>query len=301
MSESPDVGSVNVHAASCFSRACLAAALLLRGIGVCQKYLWSSFEIESAIFGVLFFEWHWPEQLALRVDDWCVRTYLFAGVLAVGQFAASTFPRLPDLIGMRWARVGQLAGAASLMFCVAWEVALVASICERGEAFSPVLTPAGHALRFAIPLTLVVANFGVGSRLVQCFLRWAVALTFLGHGLNAWMQDPVYTSFILATVQSFHLSGIEQATAEVFLRIISVMDLIVAVAVLAIPSRWRVFRWLILYAAVWGFLTAASRMTASGVWVWHETLLRTSHFLGPAALFGFWFVGKPSAPVASRE
>ncbi|MEZ6087215.1 MAG: hypothetical protein R3C05_04120 [Pirellulaceae bacterium] len=51
---------------------CLTSLLwvvLLQSIGLAGRYFLSPFEIESDLYGLLYYDWNWPETLAQRIDD----------------------------------------------------------------------------------------------------------------------------------------------------------------------------------------------------------------------------------------
>lgn len=78
-----------------------------------------------------------------------------------------------------------------------------------------------------------------------------------------------------------------EATASDLLRVIGIIDIAVAIAVILRPSP-AVLAW----ASFWGAVTAASQMTAYGWGAYSELLVRSTHFLTPVAL---WLVVRESA------
>ena len=277
-----------------FANIALHLALALRGIGLAQKYLWSSLETETSIFGVLFFDFGFHEATALCLDDLWIWIYLVAGITLLTTVVARGGQR-PGT-GNALAKTKRESFYAflrqfGLCFCVACEVLLVAAIVYRDDAFRYDWTPATHALRIGVPVALCLSWPGSGAgvhKFVPRILRLAIALTFVGHGFNAWLQHPQYVTFILTSSDSVLGANLDQSTAEAALRWIAVLDFLAGVGVVFTRSEWFVSRWLLGYCAAWGLLTAASRVTAGGWMLWPETVLRAGHFLGPLALYAYW-------------
>jgi len=111
-------------------------------------------------------------------------------------------------------------------------------------------------------------------------MRWAIALTFFAHGIEAWHHHYVFTDLLIVSAQ--RLLGIEltQASAEQLLSLIGAADMVVAVVCVA--TRWRAVLW---WMAFWGAVTAISRIVGGG---WgtsmHAMLTRAPHVGLPLAV-----------------
>jgi hypothetical protein len=118
-------------------------------------------------------------------------------------------------------------------------------------------------------------NFGMfriikNTQLLKYILRFGIACTFLGHGINA---IAVKQNWIpLLTVYGF---SVEQS--RMIMPLIGILDVIVALLVLIYPMR-MVIRW----AIFWTFSTALTRFIAGeGVW---EFIERGANWAAPLAL-----------------
>lgn len=143
--------------------------------------------------------------------------------------------------------------------------------------------------------------------------------TFLGHGAWALGAKDSFVELLAGSLDRLLGVTIAAGTAEGVVRLIGVADLAVAALILAMLvgarkgtgalSRLAYSRTaLAVYAwgAIWGFVTAVSRMTAAGVffpevWDWVE---RAPNFMLPAAL-GYLVVKTrqehPEAPLIVPE
>ena len=108
-------------------------------------------------------------------------------------------------------------------------------------------------------------------RIVEWVLRIAVFGEFLGHGVLALQVTPKFVGLIEG------MSGITGQAAEYLLVSIGIIDIITAVLAIVFP-----FRLLLLWASVWGFLTALARPVA-GEPVW-DFVERWANWGAPLAL-----------------
>ena len=174
-----------------------------------------------------------------------------------------------------------------------------------GNAFHAT-DPIGHAVRFAAPFALILfLAFPCQQResKIEWVLRWGVAGTFIGHGLCALWIKPSFIDLIVGTMNLFlgdpvlaaessealqealAIAASRQAFAESALPIIAIQDFIL-VALLLLPGK-RI-KTIALWMAVWGFVTAMSRMTAYGWDHWHDLALRICNGGIPLFLWAYW-------------
>ncbi len=110
----------------------------------------------------------------------------------------------------------------------------------------------------------------VGIKKEEWILRIGVSGAFLGHGVFALMGKQSWIPYITAV-------GISDAAAQTLLPLIGMLDLVVAVLALLWPLRI-----VLVWATLWGFLTALIRPIAGDpVWDFVE---RTANFAAPLAL-----------------
>ena len=106
---------------------------------------------------------------------------------------------------------------------------------------------------------------------IDWILRIAVFGTYLGHGVLALQLKPSFLSLIEG------MTGISGQLAVNLLVIIGTMDIMTAVLAIVFP-----FRLLLIWATVWGFLTAIAR-PISGEPVW-DFVERWANVGAPLAL-----------------
>lgn len=175
---------------------------------------------------------------------------------------AATLPRV--------ARIGKgaLAGLAAL---VALETM---ARTAHGAAFAAPITPFAHAVRYLVPLALILGG-SLEIRLVQ----GAVASVFIAHGVEALLEHPSFVAYLTQVPEIVLGFGPDVRTATALLVPIGVIDILLALALLFRPSRF-----VLGYMAFWGLLTAGMRTVFYGVEGGHETLIRALNGLAPLAL-----------------
>ncbi|MEO8376662.1 MAG: hypothetical protein ABI579_03250 [Candidatus Sumerlaeota bacterium] len=114
-------------------------------------------------------------------------------------------------------------------------------------------------------------------------MRVGIAVVFISHGLQALFKHPQFIDLIIGSTRRWVGFRPSEWQAVQMLKLIGIVD--VVVGVLLMFGRWR---GLLMEMALWGFITAMSRVTAAGPWSGYEVLLRTSHFLGPLVV---WYMG----------
>lgn len=179
----------------------------------------------------------------------------------------------------------------AFLFVGAYALAEALTRCyERGQPYSEWALWA-HAPRYLTPLgvCLVVAGVrrgvtaGAGRAWVlsgEALLRGGLAIVFSVHGLEAWRAHPGFVDLILSSAYRVGEWRIPEAVATQSLRIIGIVDLVVAVAILVRPLRV-----VLLWAAFWGVVTAFARITAYGPAFYPDFLVRFPHFTVPLALW----------------
>ncbi len=145
-----------------------------------------------------------------------------------------------------------------------------------------------HGGQVLMPLVLVLALYlGSHHRLTRWVALVAVATTFLGHGAYAIGWAPTPGHFIGMIRVILPVSG---ETALTILRAAGWIDILVCVGIFIPMTRGPA----LVYAAIWGFLTAVARPVAgmgAGLIYWgadqyvHEALLRMPHAIIPLFLF----------------
>lgn len=289
----------------------LRFALALQVTGAAGKFLFAKLESETPLFGLLAFDWLWPEQHAQRIDDgavWlnfgCGIAVLLLAVAAAGWTKFGGKPSLLDRTMFYWQ-------TPLLLVALLFEVAIAAASYLRMDGFFPAelfstgtpLEPVesllltdlfSHAVRFAIPVTLILLTPLPGRREVASstfnaamwLARVAAALTFFAHGLKAIYLNPIFVDYILAGSTKLVGHSMAQSTAEFLLQVIGYLDLLLAV--LLVAGR---FRSVAIYMAAWGLITACSRVVYGGFSMYFEVLIRAGNYLLPlaVAIYFVWY------------
>ena len=259
---------------------CLRFVLLVQCIGVGGRYYFSENETESDVYGLLYFDHEWPEETAQRIDDigtlacfgagWVI---LLAGFLRLGEATSYSLGE----------RIALILEAVAGLTILSWMLTLSVTHMIRGELYAE-LTLGEHAVRYLVPVAFLLISWRAWNpsstyKLARWLLAIACAATFLVHGYKAIQIYGQFTDLILLTDAEWFGLELEQSTTESILFVIGVVDIIVAVLVVAIR-----FRAVALYMVIWGVMTASSRMTAFGIAAWPETLIRVANWGAPLAL-----------------
>src|SRR3989344_7656563 len=109
------------------------------------------------------------------------------------------------------------------------------------------------------------------SKKVEWILRIGIFGTFLGHGIFALQLKPRFIEMLTAFI------GVTGASANNLMYLVGAIDIIVALFALFYPMRL-----ILIYASIWGFLTALARPIANDpIWDFVE---RWSNWAAPLAL-----------------
>ena len=109
------------------------------------------------------------------------------------------------------------------------------------------------------------------EKTIEWVLRVALFGEFLGHGILALLLKESFSDMIVSII------GVNLETAKLLLLIIGAGDVVVAIFALIYP-----FRLILLWATIWGFLTALARpLSGQSIWDFVE---RWANFGVPLAL-----------------
>jgi len=195
---------------------------------------------------------------------------------------------------VRPSRVLMLAGAT-------WILAIALARWDNPGAAADHLAPVSHAVRFCSLLALALL---AGKRDLECpapmvaagwVLLLGASLTFVGHGIEALRHSGPFVDLMIGTVRRWTDLRLTQATAEDLLTVIGLQDLLLAV--LLLMRRWR---WIAGWMALWGLVTALSRMTSMGMDSWHQSVLRLANGGAPLTLFLAWHHLTRPAPATPK-
>ncbi len=225
----------------------LGLAFLCAGLAM---HLWY---YDGPVFSYLFMHLHWGEAAALQL----IRGAAIALLLLIPLvFFRRTWPLMVML--MLW-------GLAEML----------ASFAQHPAYYH--LLPLALAVRYLAPLSYMLIVAGK-ARMGFWLLRWALAVTFAAHGVEALMQHPQFLDLILMAFRRLDFP-ISESVASNLMVPIGIMDLLLAVILLL--GRWR---WLLFYMCFWGLITAFSRMLHSGWDGLDACMVRLLHGLVPLTL-----------------
>ncbi|SDX24765.1 hypothetical protein SAMN05444411_10427 [Lutibacter oricola] len=144
-----------------------------------------------------------------------------------------------------------------------------------------------YSLQFAIPVIFVFSYKGWVYNNLILILKVLVAIVFVAHGLYAVGYYPVPGYFLGMVINIF---GFSEEVSKTFLLVAGVLDFVVSILIF-IPKTAKIA---LLYAFVWGTLTALARVVAglSVDFFWEsihlnlfQTIYRLPHGLIPLYLF----------------
>ncbi|MFA6520667.1 MAG: hypothetical protein WCT44_03615 [Candidatus Paceibacterota bacterium] len=107
---------------------------------------------------------------------------------------------------------------------------------------------------------------------IEWILRIGVAGEFLGHGMFAIIGKADWVAW------TQKLTGLDLATATMFMTVVGVVDVVLALIIL-----WKPMRPLLLWMAFWGFWTALVRPLV-GLPIW-DFIERFANWAAPLALY----------------
>lgn len=180
------------------------------------------------------------------------------------------------LRGHRWGGCLMLPAFGYLLA----EACLIAKMGGTGHAE---WAPAAHALRYATPfaLALLAMKEPFGEAQVTMLLRVSLAMVFLTHGAEALLHFPRFIDLIIGSAENLAGWRVTESQAESILTAIGIADVAAAVLVLVIVKPSPALLW---WMAVWGLITAFSRVTCLGWDAYREVLLRATHVVVPLVL-----------------
>ncbi len=245
----------------------MAAALLTLRIAValqCIGLFRIAYVDGTPIGTTLFMTLRWSESSMLAVDHGIAWAGLLGG------------------LSMLWRPTRVAAGVVALWFAL---VAVLTAV--QGGEFGATYAPFAHATRYCAGVLAFIAAMtalepAVRAQWIERVARWACALTFAAHGLEALEANPRFIDFIITAFRRVNIEVSEPAS-RILLRVVGVQDM--GLAALVLTKRWRV---VVGYMAFWGAVTAASRVVHLGWRVWPSTLVRAANAGVPLMLMWMW-------------
>ncbi|WP_373494537.1 hypothetical protein [Aquiflexum sp.] len=151
---------------------------------------------------------------------------------------------------------------------------------QAGSPFTEWSIPS-HFIRIILPIgiLLLATNKQKNIRGAYWVLLVGLSITFITHGLEAWSLHPRFIDYLLISSEKTLGIRFKQSSAEIVLKVIGTIDILVALSTLVFPKN-AVFYWM----AFWGFVTAFARVTELGLGLYPEVLIRAGHWLVPISL-----------------
>ncbi|WP_299676435.1 hypothetical protein [uncultured Tenacibaculum sp.] len=117
-----------------------------------------------------------------------------------------------------------------------------------------------HSIQFGLPFVLLYSlKEKYSEERLYFILKILIAVTFFSHGLYAFGAYPVPGKFVDMVINIF---GCSESFALSFLYIAGILDFVLAILIF-IP---KLNKYALIYAVVWGLLTALARIVANFYW-----------------------------------
>lgn len=211
----------------------------------------------------------WEEQLLKLIIQVNGFFYLFVALLVL----------FIQLHSKKWMKYGLYIGGFSLLFL---------SFLLFKEKSYQIPQFFEHSLQFGVVFTLLYYLKNSDTKKFVFYLKVLITLTFISHGIYALgLFYPIPGNFITMVL---HIIPIQESQVVNFLFLMGMIDLLVAI-LLFVP---KLSKWVVLYAFIWGILTALARMLSGlhdGFFlaIFHqyffETVYRLVHGLVPLAVY----------------
>lgn len=220
----------------------------------------------TALNGVVFLSLDLSESLAKAMDQ-----------------GGATLVMIVAMAALWWPRAWMLWIISGWMMIIA-----LASWHQGGAPFSQ-WSVLAWSIRWGAPLVLWSwMRWPQAPERGEWLARGVIASTFALHGVEALSLHPAFVDLIIGAGHRFFGVWWSESTVHLMLRVIGGVDLIVA-ALLLSGKRWTK---LAMYLALWGFVTALSRVVEWGPSGWGEASLRACHGALPLALWWRWHKAK---------
>ncbi len=238
-----------------------------------RALLWDEAIMSKPVQWILGMEW--GEYLKHPSADSTIQSIIIAfGILYLIAAAAALYGK-----GQKRTNFFLLTGSLGLIF-------LAMLYCKEkfltaGQFFE-------YSLQFSSPIFLYLFLKGIGLKELIFWMKVAIALTFVSHGLYALGIYPIPGNFVEMTM---NILPIGQTNAILFLNIAGALDILVAILIF-LPQP--IAKWAVLYATIWGLLTALARVVGhfdfglpfESILEWlYATVYRLPHAAIPVAVY----------------
>lgn len=207
-----------------------------------RTLLWDQTLLKPVVEGFFNTPWH-DYATSKTVDVWIENLTLLNGILLAIAAISCLFINLNN---KKYLKPIIYFGSFSLMVLSA--LLMKAKFYHNAQFFE-------HAIQMITPLVLVFSiqekpNFTK----ISFVLKILVAITFTCHGLYALGFYPIPGKFVDMTINSI---GLNEDNSKTFLYLAGVLDIILSILIF-IP---KISKYALLYAFLWGSITAFARIT----------------------------------------
>lgn len=234
-----------------------------------RAFFWDESLLKPFVEG--FFNVSWGEYVtSLKMDSFIQGTILFFGIL----YAVAAFSTYKFNFKSNFFKIVIISGGVGLVF--------LAYLLMK-EKFYRLSQFFEYSIQFSIPFILVYYKKEFVKNNLQTILKILIAAVFVSHGLFAIGYYPVPGNFLGMVINIFDFS---ESSARFFLLIAGILDMLVAILIF-VPG---ISKYALIYASIWGFLTAFARIVAGFYidFIWlsinlnlFETIYRLPHGLIP--------------------
>lgn len=233
-------------------------------VQICAVLVFFGRAYQFYFFGAPFRALLWDESLLSPVVEGIFNTpwYDYATSETVNA-SIETFTKICALvlitaavISLFWTKIPYTRFKKTVLY-LAFGILVFVGICLVKDKNYDILQLFEQALQMAAPVTLLVIGHRGSWELpkLEFWLKVAIALTFIPHGLFAMGLFYVPGHFIDMTIQ---ILGVSESNAIQFLFIVGLLDVLASVA-LFIPNAAKYALW---YIIIWGTITALARLAA---------------------------------------
>lgn len=236
-----------------YSQYILSVVILLQCIGV--FFLLQS---GSAVEGMLFMDYGLPQSSSMLIENIVSFLFLSLGILVIIR----PFRIILALLALMF----------FLLAFIIWQ--------QAGSPFTQ-FTLFAHSARILLSVSFIflLKDGLLYKKLAYYLLALGLSITFITHGLESISLHPYFIDYLITSAKKLLDLDLQEAMAGTLLTVIGTLDVLVGVAILFVRNKW-LFVWM----AAWGCITALARITELGWGMFPEVLARAVHFGGPIAL-----------------
>lgn len=233
---------------------------------------------ESLLKGVVenLFGTPWEKYVTSRRTDINIQLFIkFCGILLIMASAVTGALYIGFIKNIKWIYIGVF-----VLFCIAF--------LEFKEKFKQAPQFFEASLQIGTPLVYLLMLKKISTQRILLICKILIALTFTAHGLYALGVYSLPAHFVEMFIK---ILSVSETQAKILLHLFGILDIITAIA-LFVPNK-KVVNVALMYAFIWGILTAVARLVfnwlihfnpISSLSSIHEFLFRICHGLVPLAV-----------------